>query len=160
MKIKLFTTGGTIDKVYFDKRSEYQVGESKIGGILREVNVNFEYECESLLQKDSLDMTEKDRELISEKIALDKHHHIIVTHGTDTMIQTAQRLQTMPNKVVVFTGAMEPAIFKSSDAIFNIGCAVGAVQSLPPGVYITMNGRIFDPHKVRKNLELNLFEDA
>jgi len=91
---------------------------------------------------------------------LDKHQHIIVTHGTDTMIQTAQKLQTMPNKVVVFTGSLEPAIFKSSDAIFNIGCAVGAVQSLPPGVYITMNGRIFDPHKVRKNLELNLFEDA
>ena len=160
MKIKLFTTGGTIDKVYFDKRSEYQVGESKIGGILREVNVNFEYECESLLQKDSLDMTEKDRELISEKIALDKHQHIIVTHGTDTMIQTAQKLQTIPNKVIVFTGSMEPAIFKSTDAIFNIGCAIGAVQSLPPGVYIAMNGRIFDPNKVTKNLQLNQFEDA
>jgi L-asparaginase len=159
MKIKFIAVGGTIDKVYFNRMSEYQVGESAIEEILRDANVAFRYSCESMIHKDSLDMTDEDRQEIHDAIAADKHHYIIVTHGTDTIIQTAKKLQTIPNKVILLTGAMVPAKFKSSDAPFNIGCAVAAVQSLAPGVYIAMNGRILDPNKVRKNRELNLFEE-
>ncbi|GAG51643.1 unnamed protein product, partial [marine sediment metagenome] len=90
----------------------------------------------------------------------DEHEYIVVTHGTDTMIKTAKKLQAIADKVVVLTGAMQPAKFKSSDAEFNIGCAVVALQSLPPGIYIVMNGRIFKPERVRKNVQLNRFEDA
>lgn len=160
MRIKFLAVGGTIDKIYFDRMSEYQVGESAIGEMLRDANVTFSYTCESILQKDSLDMTDRDRQKIHDAIAADDHRYIIVTHGTDTMIQTAQRLQTIPNKVILLTGAMVPARFKSSDAPFNIGAAVAAVQSLAPGVYIAMNGRIFDPNRVRKNRELNVFEEV
>jgi L-asparaginase len=159
MKIKIYTVGGTIDKIYFDSKSAYEVGESKIGEILKEANVNLEYEIASLLHKDSLDMTDEDRRLISDRISSDEHEHIVVTHGTDTMIQTAKTLKTIPDKVIVLTGAIEPARFKYSDAVFNIGGAVAAVQVLEPGVYIVMSGRIFDPDRVKKNLERNWFED-
>ncbi|MBN2538870.1 MAG: asparaginase [Deltaproteobacteria bacterium] len=160
MKIKFFTIGGTIDKVYFDKKNDYQVGNSLLLEILKWANVCFEYECESILKKDSLDITEEERQTILSRVAKEKCRHIVITHGTDTMIQTAQRLQSLPDKVIVLTGSMEPARFRSSDAEFNIGCAIAAVQLLPPGVYVAMNGRIFDPNKVRKNLDLNRFEDA
>jgi L-asparaginase len=160
MEIQFLAVGGTIDKVYFDKMSEYQVGESAIGEILRDANVTFDYACESMLHKDSLDMTDQDRQEIYDTIAADEHRYIIVTHGTDTMIQTAKKLQSIPNKVIVLTGAMVPARFRSTDAPFNIGAAVAAVQSLAPGVYIAMNGRIFDPNRVRKNRELNQFEES
>jgi len=159
MKIKIYTVGGTIDKVYFDRKSTYEVGEPKIGEILKEANVTLEYEISSILHKDSLDMTGKDRQLIFDKIVSDEHRHIVLTHGTDTMIQTAKKLKPIPDKVIVLTGAMEPARFKYSDAAFNIGCAVAAVQVLTPDVYIAMNGRIFDPDRVKKNLEQNWFEE-
>ena len=160
MKIKFFAVGGTIDKVYYDKRSEYQVGESMLNEVLKQVNVSFDYECESLIHKDSLDMADEDRQFLFDKIESDEHEYIVVTHGTDTMIKTAKKLQAIADKVVVLTGAMQPAKFKSSDAEFNIGCAVVAVQFLPPGIYIVMNGRIFRPERVRKNRERNRFEDA
>ena len=158
MKIKIYTVGGTIDKVYFDRKNTYEVGEPKIGEILKEANVNLEYEISSILSKDSLDMTDEDRRLIFDEIVTDEHRHIVLTHGTDTMIQTAKKLKAIPDKVIVLTGAMEPARFKYSDAAFNIGCAVAAVQVLTPGVYIAMNGRIFDPDRIKKNLEQNWFE--
>ena len=160
MKIKIFTVGGTIDKMYFDRKSTYEVGEPKIGEILQEANVTLAYEISSLLHKDSLDMTDEDRRLIFDRVASDEHRRIVLTHGTDTMIQTAQQLKTIPDKVMVLTGAMEPARFKYSDAAFNIGCAVAAVQILDPGVYIVMNGRIFDPDRIRKNREQNWFEEV
>jgi L-asparaginase len=159
MKIKIYTVGGTIDKIYFDRKSTYEVGEPKIGEILKEANVNLEYDISSILHKDSLDMTDEDRRLIFDEIASDKHRQIVLTHGTDTMIQTAKKLKTIPDKVIVLTGAMAPARFKYSDAAFNIGCAVAAVQVLKPGVYIAMNGRIFDPDRIKKNLEQNWFEE-
>jgi L-asparaginase len=159
MKIKIYTVGGTIDKVYFDRKNTYEVGEPKIGEILKEANVNLEYEISSILHKDSLEMTDEDRQLIFDEIVSDEHRHILLTHGTDTMIQTAKKIKTIPDKVIVLTGAMEPARFKYSDAAFNIGCAVAAVQVLTPGVYIAMNGRIFDPDRVKKNLEQNWFEE-
>jgi L-asparaginase len=158
MKIKIYAVGGTIDKVYFDRKSEFEVGEPKVGEILKEANVNFKYEISSILHKDSLDMTDEDRQLVFDAVKSDEHRYIVLTHGTDTMIQTAKKLKTIPDKVLVLTGAMEPARFKSSDAAFNIGSAVAAVQTLQSGVYIAINGRIFDPHKVRKNLERNWFE--
>ena len=160
MNIKFYAVGGTIDKVYFDRISDYQVGESMLVDILRKAKVTFDYECDSLIHKDSLDMTDADREMLFERIESDENQRIVVTHGTDTMIETARKLQGIKNKTVVLTGAMQPAKFKSSDAEFNVGFAVAAVQTLPSGVYIAMNGRIFDPDKVRKHRELNQFEDA
>jgi L-asparaginase len=160
MKIRIFTIGGTIDKVYFDKKSKYEVGEPQIGEILEEANVTFEYEFESILKKDSLDLTDNDRQLIYDRIETDESKYILVTHGTDTMIQTAKKLQTIPDKVIILTGAIEPARSKTSDAPFNIGSAIAALQLLPPGVYLAINGRIFYPDKVRKNMELNRLEET
>jgi L-asparaginase len=151
--------GGTIDKVYFDRLSAYKVGEPGVSGILSDANVNFAYECESILRKDSLSMTEKDRQRVLDKVEAEEARHIVITHGTDTMVKTAKKLKAVTGKVVVLTGAMQPARFKSTDAEFNIGAAVAAVQLLPDGVYIVMNGRIMDPEKVRKNRKLNRFEE-
>lgn len=159
MEIKILTVGGTIDKVYFDQSSKYQIGESIADEILKESNVGITYEVESILKKDSLDLTEKDRKKIIDTILEDPHDKIVVTHGTDTMIKTAQLLSQKPhNKVIVLTGSMQPARFKSSDAVFNIGSAVTAVQILPTGVFIAMHGRIFDPNNSRKNVEKKRFE--
>ena len=160
MKIKFFTVGGTIDKVYFDRKSDYQVGDSRLHEILKEVNVGFEYECESILRKDSLDITDEERQIILSRVTKEKCRHIVITHGTDTMVETAKILRSVPDKVIVLTGSMEPARFRSSDAEFNIGCAIAAVQLLPPGAYIVMNGRIFDSDRVRKNVALGRFEDT
>ena len=159
MKIKVFTTGGTIDKIYFDQKSQFQVGEPQISEILKEANVTFDYEIEPILRKDSLELTDEDRRLIYETIAADPHRHIIVTHGTDTMLVTAKLLQQIPEKVIVLTGSMQPAKLRYNDALFNIGYAVAAVQLLPNGVYVAMNGRIFIPGQARKNVDLNRFEE-
>lgn len=159
MKIKFFATGGTIDKVYFDQKSEYHVGEPKAVEILKDALVEFDYECESILYKDSLDLRDEDREKICETVRKDSCEKIVITHGTDTMVVTAKELKKrVQDKVIVLTGAMSPANFKTSDAVFNIGLAVGAVQTLPNGVYIAMNGQIFDPEKVQKNRDQHRFE--
>lgn len=160
MKIKIFSVGGTIDKVYFDQLSEYQVGFPSVRDILDGLPIAFAYEVESLLRKDSLDMDEADREWVRQHVAADPHDRILITHGTDTMIETAQKLSVITGKCIVLTGAMEPARFKSSDAVFNVGVAVGAVSALPNGVYIAMNGRIFDPFKCRKNRDKRMFEEV
>jgi L-asparaginase len=160
LKLKFITTGGTIDKVYFDAKSEYEVGSPQIVEILKEAHATFEFELESLLRKDSLDMTEEDRQLIRRKIEADPCPRIVVTHGTDTMIQTAKALRGIPDKTIVLTGSMQPARFKSTDAAFNVGVAIGAAQVLPPGVYIAMNGQVFDPEKARKNAAESRFECA
>ena len=154
----IVTTGGTIDKIYFDAKSDYQVGEPQIGGILEEYRVAFRFHVIPLLRKDSLFVTDADRQLLRATIAAQEESHVLVTHGTDSMVQTAEVLAGIPGKTIVLTGALNPARFEGSDAVFNIGCAVGAVQSLPEGVYIAMNGRIWDPRKVRKNVEANRFE--
>jgi L-asparaginase len=159
MKIKFFTTGGTIDKVYFDAKSEFQVGSPQVLEVVQDANVAFEYEVESILRKDSLDMTDEDRQLIRQRVEAEECPRIVVTHGTDTMVQTARALAGIANKTVVLTGSMQPARFRATDAVFNIGLAIGAVQSLAPGVYIAMNGCIFDPHRVKKNLEKLRFEE-
>jgi len=158
MKIKIITTGGTIDKIYFDAQSEFQVGDPQIAEVLREANVTVPYEIVSLMRKDSLDLTDEDRRLIYETIVRAPEKHFVVTHGTDTMVQTAQVLQNIPHKVIVMTGAMQPAKFRLTDAIFNIASAVTAAQTLPAGVYIAMNGQIFNPAKARKNHARKRFE--
>lgn len=156
--IRIFTTGGTIDKIYFDDRSEFQVGEPQIGSVLKEANVTQGYEIVPLLRKDSLDLTDDDRKLIRQAVNSCPLKRIIVTHGTDTMITTAKVLKKIGDKTVVLTGAMQPAKFRFTDAVFNIASAFTAVQILPPGVYIAMNGKIFDPVQTIKNRELNRFE--
>ncbi len=159
-ELLIVTTGGTIDKVYFDDKSDFQVGEPQIGRILQELGVAFRFSVIGLLRKDSLHINQDDRELLRAAIAAQPMTHVLVTHGTDTMVETARVLATVPDKTIVLTGALNPARFRGSDAEFNIGTAVGAVQSLPPGVYIAMNGRIWDPLKVRKNVAANRFEAA
>lgn len=161
MRVKIFTTGGTIDKVYFDQKSRFEVGDPEIGKVLEHSAVTFDYSIETLFKKDSLELTDEDRLRIHDAVASDREHRLfVVTHGTDTMVQTALALRDIPGKVIVLTGSIEPSRFQGSSAIFNIGCAIGAVQVLPPGVYIAMNGRIFPADKVRKNAELRRFEDA
>ena len=157
-ELLIVTTGGTIDKIYFDDKSDYQIGDPQIGMILRELGVIFRFTVIPILRKDSLHITDADRELVRATIAAQSARHVLVTHGTDSMVQTGAVLKSIGDKTIVMTGALSPARFRGSDAEFNIGCAIGAVQSLPPGVYIAMNGRIWDPAKVRKNVDANRFE--
>jgi L-asparaginase len=157
-ELLVVTTGGTIDKVYFDDKSDYQVGEPQIGRILKELGVAFRFNVIPILRKDSLHIDAADRELMRATIAAQDARHVLVTHGTDTMVDTAKVLAAVAGKTIVLTGALNPAGFRGSDAEFNIGTAVGAVQSLPPGVYIAMNGRVWDPSRVRKNVAANRFE--
>jgi len=122
--------------------------------------VAFRFTVIPILRKDSLHINDADRELLRATIAAQPTRHVLVTHGTDSMVETAKVLASIPDKTIVLTGALNPARFRGSDAEFNIGSAVGAVQSLPAGVYIAMNGRIWDPAKVRKNVAANRFEAA
>lgn len=155
--IHIFCVGGTIDKIYFDAKSKYEVGAPAIGRILREHDVSFDFQITSLMAKDSLDMTDEDRHSLRQSIASAEESKIVITHGTDTMVKTAQALEGLANKTIVLTGALAPAIFKDSDAVFNIGCAVAAAQMSSPGIYIAMNGRIFEYDKVTKDVENNRF---
>ena len=156
----IVSTGGTIDKIYFDDKSSFQVGAPQIGEILQAIGVAFSFDVIPIIRKDSLHITGEDRALVRRTIEAQPSRHVLVTHGTDTMVETAQVLAGIPGKVIVLTGALNPARFRGSDAEFNVGTAVGAVQSLPAGVYIAMNGRIWDPAKVRKNVSANRFESA
>lgn len=156
--LTIITTGGTIDKVYFDALSEYKIGEPQISQILHQLNVAFDFRVIDLMRKDSLELNDKDRELIANAVESVDSEHILITHGTDTMVQTAKVIAHIPNKTVVLTGALNPARFHGSDAVFNIGCAIGAIQSKPYGVWLAMNGRIWDHKHVRKNRAANTFE--
>ncbi len=156
--LQIITTGGTIDKIYFDEKSDYKIGEPEISRILGDMNVGFRWQVQPLLRKDSLQLTEADRDLVRAAVEGSEARHFLITHGTDTMVETAQRLQGLDDRVIVLTGALNPARFIGSDAVFNIGCAVGAVQCLPTGVWIAMNGRVWDPNTVRKNRDANRFE--
>jgi len=160
IKLRVIATGGTIDKVYFDAASSYDVGEPQVLPLFTEANVGFSYEVESVVRKDSLAMTDEDRALIRARVMAAAESMIVVTHGTDTMTETADALQGIPDKTIVLTGAMQPARFRSSDAFFNLGCAVAAVQLAAPGVYIAMNGQVFPAHRARKNRERGRFEFA
>ena len=160
MKIKIFTTGGSIDKYYSTQESSFIVGEPQIAHILEQANVNFDFEIEVLNRKDSLDITDQDRQHLFERVRSDPHPLILITHGTDSMLETARTLSEIPNKVIVLTGAMQPAAFKKTDAAFNVGCAILALQTLPEGVYVVMNGRVYDPKRARKNTAIDRFEET
>jgi len=159
-RLLIITTGGTIDKIYFDDKSDYQIGESQISQILRAMNVAFDIEVNEVLRKDSLHMGPQDRLLVRAAVLQSDTRHVLITHGTDTMVETANALQGLGDRTIVLTGALNPARFRDSDAVFNIGCAVGAVQCLPPGVYIAMNGKVWNPARVRKNRAANRFEET
>jgi len=158
MKIRVITVGGTIDKVYFDAKSEFQVGEPQVKEVFDMANVTFKYNLVALIAKDSLEMTDDDRQIVHDYISNCEEKMILVTHGTDTMVDTARYLADVEDKTIVLTGAMQPARMKSSDAVFNIGTAVGALQCLPSGAYVAMNGNIFKPENVRKNVTAGKFE--
>lgn len=160
MRIRVITTGGTIDKVYFDAASTYEVGEPQVGALLRAANVTFDFVVESVMQKDSLHMTEDDRKLVRTRVEQAPERLILITHGTDTMTATAALLTGLADKVIVMTGAMQPARFRDSDALFNLGCAIGALQAFSPGVYIAMNGQVTDAAKVKKNRAAGRFEQS
>ncbi|MEL7539137.1 MAG: asparaginase domain-containing protein [Pseudomonadota bacterium] len=159
MTLKFITTGGTIDKIYFDANSRFEVGESQLSYILAEALVTFEYEIVSLMRKDSLEMTDADRSKLRDFIAADRAERFVVTHGTDTMAASAEALVGIPGKTIVLTGALSPARFRTTDATFNVGMAVAAAQTLDAGVYLAVSGRVFDAGRVRKNLEAQRFEE-
>lgn len=158
MHLEIFTTGGTIDKVYFDAKSTFEVGASPLLEVLREANLSIDYQIIPLLRKDSLEMRDEDRALIRQAVLDSTASRIVITHGTDTMINTAKALADITGKTIVLTGAMQPARFRFTDAVFNVASAMMAAQTLLEGVYIVINGRVFDPEKTRKNVELNRFE--
>ncbi len=160
VQLQVFSCGGTIDKVYFDAKSEYEVGEPQILAIFQEANVTFRYSIQQLMRKDSLEMTDEDRQLVRKAVEECSANRILLTHGTDMMPETARALIGIPEKTIVLTGSMTPARFQKSDAEFNIGCAVGALMSLPAGVYIAMNGCVFPADRVRKNRSQSRFELA
>ena len=157
-QLKIFCTGGTLDKVYFDALSEYRIGEPVVNDILKEALAGFPFEVESILKKDSLEISAEDRRHIVDHVKAESCTHILVTHGTDTMVDTARCLQEVTDKTIVLTGAMQPARFRNTDAIFNIGYAVAAAQHLPHGVYLAMNGQLFTPQAVQKNRAAGQFE--
>jgi L-asparaginase len=158
MFIRFISTGGTIDKIYFDALSQFEVGESQVEHILKEGMVAFEYGIVSLFQKDSLELTDEDRVVLRQHIENDDGSHYVITHGTDTLAETAKALQDMDGKYIVLTGSLSPARFKTTDAVFNVGMAVAAVQTVQPGVYVAMSGQIFEAGGVRKNRDENRFE--
>jgi len=158
MKIKILATGGTFDKIYYDARSDFHIGEPMATNILEEANVTYDYDVESILKKDSLDITDEDREHIRQKVAEETCDKIVITHGTDSMVATAMCLLEITGKTIVITGAMQPARMRFSDSAYNIGVAVTAAQLLPPGVYLAMNGEIFDPRNTVKNVSASRFE--
>ena len=153
MKILFIQTGGTIDKDYPKTTSGYafEISEPAVKRILQKINPSFDFEVIRLLQKDSLDITKEDRDKISEACLSSDSVKIIITHGTDTMIETAEYLSGIKGKTIVLTGAVKPEKFKDSDAEFNIGFALGALSIAEPGVYIAMNGRLFKHDKVKRD---------
>lgn len=150
--ILVLTTGGTIDKNYFDALSEYQIVDSGIPGLLDEARVALPVRVVELMRKDSLDLTDADRALIANAAREAPETRIVVTHGTDTMTETARVLAAeVPGKTICLTGALTPARFAETDARFNLGMAFATVQSATPGVYIAMSGQVFDARLVRKD---------
>ncbi|HEV7432677.1 MAG TPA: asparaginase domain-containing protein [Steroidobacteraceae bacterium] len=158
MQIAIFTTGGTIDKVYFDAKGKYHVGSPMVRELLEHARLSEMPEITELLRKDSLEMDDADRQAIRAALQACPAPRILVTHGTDTIVATALALAGIPAKTIVLTGALQPGRFADSDAAFNLGLAYGAVQLCSPGVYVVANGTVFPGHKVRKNRELNRFE--
>ena len=156
--IRILCVGGTIDKVYFDALSEYEVGVPYALEMLEELNLNLDCRVTSLMRKDSLEMDDADRALVRDATAQTEEELIVVTHGTDTMVDTANALSSLYSeksytKTIVLTGALTPAIFKKSDAMFNLGAALTAVQTMKLGIFIAMSGQVFPFDAVKKDRE-------
>jgi len=149
--ILVLTTGGTIDKAYFDALSEYQIVESGIPALIAQARVALPFRVMELMRKDSLELTDADRALIAAAVREAPESRVVITHGTDTMTETAKALADIPGKTTVLTGALSPARFAETDAPFNLGMAFATVQVAPPGVWIAMSGQVFDGLKVRKD---------
>ncbi len=157
-KLLVLTTGGTIDKVYFDALSQFEVGDPVAHDILMSMNVAFEFEVQEICRKDSLEITEQDRQSLRNAIEASDAKYILITHGTDTMVDTAQFIGKQTEKCIVLTGSMQPAAFKDTDAVFNIGSAIGALSIAVPGVYIAMSGKVYPAGDVFKNYDSKRFE--
>jgi L-asparaginase len=160
MKIKILATGGTFDKIYHDAKDDFHIGEPMAISLLEEANISFDFDVESILKKDSLEINDEDREYIRRKVLDDPCPRIVIIHGTDSMVRTANHLLDIDDKIIVITGAMQPARMRYTDSMYNLGAATAAVQLLDPGVYIAMNGLILDPRTTQKNVALSRFESA
>jgi len=157
--IRILVTGGTFDKEYNELTGELYFHDTHVQEMLSLGRCLLEVDVEKVMMVDSLDMTEDDRDRIAEHCRRAPEPRIVVTHGTDTMVETAAHLaREVAGKTVVLTGAMVPYKFGSSDGMFNLGSALAFVQTLPPGVYIAMNGRVFPWNRVRKNKQRGIFE--
>jgi len=157
--IKLIITGGTLDKRYNELSGELELPQTHIPYMLKQARCTAEIECQTLMLKDSLEMTMADREAIKQACSISNTKQIVITHGTDTMVETAKYLaNSQQDKTIVLVGAMIPYKIKHSDALFNLGCAVTAVQLLEEGVYITMNGKVFDWDRVSKDKAIGIFK--
>lgn len=156
-EVLILTTGGTIDKLYFDALSTYQIGESVVARLLQTARVTMPFRTVELMRKDSLELTDADRGTIAAVVAEAPERHIVITHGTDTMTDTACALGAIAHKTIVLVGALAPARFAETDATFNLGMAFATVQVAPPGVWIAMNGTVFAGDRVRKDRSANAF---
>ena len=157
--IRIFVTGGTFDKTYDEIRGRLAFGDTHLAAMLKKGRARVPVSVRTLMMVDSLDMTDADRELIVRNCAQCEESSIVITHGTDTMVETAAAIaHGVRGKTIVITGAMIPFAFGSSDGLFNLGSALSLVQVLPPGVYIAMNGQHFAWDGVRKNRETGVFE--
>ena len=160
-RIRILATGGTFDKEYNELTGELYFKDSHISQMLQLGRCHLKVDVRTLMMIDSLNMTADDRRLILEHCQRSEESRIVITHGTDSMEQTAAVLgNAIADKTIVLTGAMVPYTFGSSDGLFNLGTALAFVQVLPPGVYVAMNGRCFPWRSVRKNRELGIFEEA
>ena len=158
-KIKIFITGGTFDKEYNEISGELYFNNTHMYELLQLGRCKASVEIETLMMVDSLEMTNNQRDDILKKCQLEPNNQIIITHGTDTMVQTARLLaHSIKDKTIVLTGAMIPFKFGSSDGLFNMGSAISYVQALPKEIYIAMNGQIFNWENVQKNISLGIFE--
>lgn len=159
-KIRIFSTGGTFDKEYNLMDGSLYFKDTHLPEILKKGRSTLEVEFRNLMMVDSLEMTQNDREIILKSCERDGAERIIITHGTDTMTETAHFIaEAKLNKTIILTGAMIPYAFGSSDGLFNLGSSLAFVQTLPFGVYIAMNGRYFEWDKVRKNKATGFFEE-
>ena len=155
--VLILTTGGTIDKIYFDALSDYKVGDSVVSRLLEIARARRSFRVQEVLRKDSLELTDEDRALIRRQVLEAPESHVIITHGTDTMTETAKVLADLPDKVIVLVGALAPARFGESDASFNLGMAFAAMQLCAPGVHIAMSGSVFAADKVIKDRAAGAF---
>lgn len=162
--IKIIVTGGTLDKDYDPLTGELFFPETHLPSILAQANISVQTDIQVVCQKDSLEMIDADRLAILNACQDAQEKHIVITHGTDTMPETAQFLfnhsSDLNNKTIILTGAMRPYQLGASDALFNLGSAIMAVKITRPGVYIAMNGQLFMGNQVRKNLSLGQFEST